>query len=59
MNRREKELLLMMAETELQNLKVILELRKSTASQNEVDTILDKIWKTMQDINEMKKALKQ
>jgi len=41
MSRREKELLLRMAETELQNLKIILKLRKNTVSQYEIDIILE------------------
>ncbi|TAE18397.1 MAG: hypothetical protein EAZ95_04145 [Bacteroidetes bacterium] len=58
MTKREKELLLLLAETDLKNLKIILRLKESTASQEDIDALLDKIWHVMHHIEELKLDLK-
>jgi vacuolar-type H+-ATPase subunit C/Vma6 len=54
MTKREKELLLLLAETDLKNLKIILRLKEGTASQAEIDSLLEKIWNVMHQIEHLK-----
>lgn len=54
MTDREKQLLIMLKETDLQNIKIILQIQSKRLSQKEIDFYLDKILKIQEEINEIK-----
>jgi len=54
MTEREKQLLIMLKETDLNNLKVILQIQSKKLSQKEIDFYLDKILTIQTEIKELK-----
>ena len=59
MNRREKELLLQLEKVELENLKIILNLKQSSekVTQTEIDYFLDKILISSKRIKDLENSL--
>ncbi len=54
MTKREKELMIMLKETDLQNVKIILQIQSKRLSQKEIDFFLDRILTIQKEINELK-----